>query len=497
MLIKNIMNKQKNNISKQHYFSDNKLFSVAIIVIFLLSFFLRFSLASINRYANDHHFQVIQLIRTTHIIPDRNTPSCKQCYHPKFYYLSTAKLIDLLSLNKPMDYDYQRTFAQYVNALAGLITIGFIFSFLLKINLPKNIVLITTALIALNPRFVSINIQVTNDSFAILFSTLAIYFFYFFLRNKKRQSIILATIFTSLALLSKFSGIILLMGMVLILIVKLLLSLKKTASKKTKPINLYAMALIIFLVGTISSAVLFGPYYTNYQTAGDPLAINIPKSPPPYFIKRTYLDKKNGMISVVDSFFKFRIINLIQYPFMSKANQVRAKTLAKTSLWTQIYARFNFIQYESHPMFWKNKSDNARVIAEVSYLTALLPLAIFFYGFLVNAQNLFLGLKKYGLNFILTNSDWIFFFFAILFLVAIMKFSADYRTVSSMKSIYILPAILSFIKILADGFLNLNNKLKKLKYKKIYISAIYLIFSVLMIFYVADSILLFITLKDL
>ncbi len=492
MLIKNIMSKQKNKTSKQNYFSDNKLFSIAIIVIFLLSFFLRFSLASINRYANDHHFQVIQLIRTTHTIPDRNTPSCKQCYHPKFYYLSTAKLIDLLSLNKPMDYDYQRTLAQYVNALAGLITIGFILSFLLKINLPKNIILITTALIALNPRFVSINIQVTNDSFAILFSTLAIYFFYFFLKNKKRQSIILTTIFTSLALLSKFSGIILLMGMVLILIIKLLLSFRKK-----QLLRLYATALIIFLVGTISSAILLGPYYTNYQTAGDPLAINIPKSPPPHFIKRTYLDKKNGMISVVDSFFKFRIINLIQYPFMSKANQVRAKTLAKTSLWTQIYARFNFIQYESHPMFWKNKSDNARVIAEVSYLTALLPLAIFFYGFLVNAQNLFLGLKKYGLNFILTNSEWIFFFFAILFLVAIMKFSADYRTVSSMKSIYILPAILSFIKILADGLLGLNNKLKNLKYKKIYFGIIYFIFSVLMISYIADSILLFTTLKNL
>ncbi len=485
------MNKQKNN-SKQNYFSKNKLFPIAIFLIFSLSFFLRFSLASINRYANDHHFRVIQLIRTTHTIPDRNTPSCKQCYHPKFYYLFTVKLINLLSFNKPMDYDDQRTLAQYINVFAGLITIGFILSFLLKTNLPKNITLITTALIALNPRFISINIQVTNDSFAILFATLTLYFFYFFLKNKKRKFIILTTIFASLTLLSKFSGIILMLGIILILILQSLLSLKKKHLLK-----FYATALIIFSTGTISSAIFFGPYYTNYQTAGDPLAINIPKSPPPHFIKRTYLDKKNGMISVVDSFCKFRIINLIQYPFMSKANGVRAKTLAKTSLWTQIYARFNFIQYESHPMPWKNKSDNARTIAEVSYIAALLPLTIFFYGFLINIQNIFLKLKKQGLKFILTDSDWILLFFAVLFLVAIMKFSADYRTVSSMKSIYILPGLLSFLKIFIDGFLNLNNKLKTLKYKKVYLGIVYFIFSLLMIFYVADSILLFTTLKNL
>ena len=286
-------------------------------------------------------------------------------------------------------------------------------------------------------------------------------------------------------------------GITLILIIKLVLSFWKKEKNSKKLFHHYGLALILLLSVSVLSGIFLGPYYDNYQDTGDPLAINIPKSPPPHLFQKTYLPHKSGVTSLANSFLTFHPVLLFKYPFMDRSDKIRISTIPNTSLWTQLYARANFIQYEAHPKQWKNKTKTAFYTARLSYALALIPLSFFLYGLFLNIYSLYLGIKKRGLLFLLNTSEWIFLFLTILFIAVLIKFCVDYRKVGSMKIIYILPVLLGFTKIFSDGFLKIQKKINNLKYHYLYNTIFYLLITLLISLYVFDSILLFETLQRL
>ena len=497
MLTKSTMRKKVNNFlgtkMRLNFLKSKTIFLIGIFMIFIIAGWLRISLASINQFANDQHFMVIKIISDQHIIPDRDTPKCKQCYHPKLYYLSAFSLIKIISSQYHSRTNIQQVhIAQQLNVCFGLLTLVIVFLFLLKLQFSRPVILATFSLIALNPRFIAINIQVTNDSLIILLSALTMYFLYLFLH--KGSLLVAATVilFSTLALLSKSSGVVLFLGVLFILVIFLIGKFKEDKYRKK-----YILVILVFLVINTVGGGVFGPYYDNYKATGDFFAINRKKSPPAKLFKKTYIKNKVGVTSIADSYLTFRFLNLLKHPFIDRSGVVRESALNQTSLWTELYARFNFIQHEAHPRQWKNKKGKSFRLGRLAYLFAIIPLAVFILGVFVTFRRFYLDYHKYKLKVFMYNLNWIFLFFFFLFVLALIKFTLDYRSFVSMKIIYIFPAMLPGIIIFANGLTYFFQKILNFKYRWLFLGSIIIPMVILLGIYIMDSLLLLETLQNI
>src|SRR5689334_22880931 len=64
-----------------------------LVFIFSVAMLLRLGLAIVNRYSNDNHIDVINLMVDHHVIPEKN--DCWSCYQPKLYYLVASGFIQM------------------------------------------------------------------------------------------------------------------------------------------------------------------------------------------------------------------------------------------------------------------------------------------------------------------------------------------------------------------------------------------------------------------
>jgi|GEM_PF-4889979 hypothetical protein len=161
----------------------NRITHTLILIIFLISAGLRLGMVVFNRKSNDDHFTVIQLILNTKRLPEK--ADCWECYQPKLFHYTAAKFLQLTGLENTNPSSMILA-VEMLNYTAGLITILVIRLFLYRLP-DKNGLLkvIAFGLVALNPGLIGINSQATNDTFAILFSTLALFCTYSFLQKKK------------------------------------------------------------------------------------------------------------------------------------------------------------------------------------------------------------------------------------------------------------------------------------------------------------------------
>src|SRR6185369_16100005 len=183
---------------------------------FLLASLLRIYPAWLNRDANDDHFRVIRIIAFEHRIPDKEEFDCLQCYHPKLYHFSAAQLVRFFHAEPGIEL---KIVSQMLSATAGIITLIFGYLFLKKLPLRESTRFFSYLLFALHPALLTINIQATNDSFVILFSSLALFFLYSYLKERTWVYFLLMLISVIFASLSKGSGLIILLGIALILLI--------------------------------------------------------------------------------------------------------------------------------------------------------------------------------------------------------------------------------------------------------------------------------------
>jgi len=410
-----------------------KKYNFWVVFFFSLSIVLRFVLALINTEANDYHFEVIDRIMKGLSV---NNTDCWQCYHPKLFHFVAAEVIRILNLT---DWRIQMITAQLCNFAAGIATLYIIWISIKELCRNQRIRLIVLALFALNPRFIAISSQASNDIFVILFSTLSIYLAWQFLKRRSSLWGILSLLAATLAALSKASGLVLFVCLGLIFFVKLFSPTWENLRKKI-------LFLLLMIPMLLISVFYIGPYHKTYQESGDALTANVGKGQKLRFFKKTYSGAP-GSTSVVDTYMTFRIVDLVRTPYIPE----KGYPINRTSLWSQLYGRAVFLQFDQYPFSWRNTAPSVINLGRALMILGLFPVAFFLVGLTFEITKYLRRFLKTGFSYFATNPNWIFPLFSVAFLAMEVDLTANYRDFVAMKDIYIFPALLGFSYCLIIG----------------------------------------------
>jgi hypothetical protein len=409
-----------------------------VVLVFLLAAGLRGALAVFNREANDNHYEVIELIlegRTGLTMAD-----CHECFHPKLFYYVCAAMIRAGGLaNEPS----RIVAGQLLNALAGMVTLGFVFVALNRLQLQPKWRLWTFALIALNPRLIAIHGQLSNDSFAILFGTGAIFLTLKLLQSPSLGLAVATQLVLSFALMTKGTTWVVAIAMVIVFLVRALLEESKQLSR------LFVVLYLVTALNGWASVELAGYDFEHYD-----IYANKGRWQPLYIWEKTQVGRP-GVQSIVDGYLTFRLADLLRDPQIT--NGVVIQQAHRTSVWTQLYARANFAQFEQHPRSWLTTNPNVMHVARCSIVLGLLPLLFLLVGLVRSGIGSLLAWRRWGVP---QSNDYAGFFCALVcfgYIAFMIKFTADYRDFAAMKLIYMFPGVLPFAFVLADGMQTLTD----------------------------------------
>ncbi len=156
-----------------------------------------------------------------------------------------------------------------------------------------------------------------------------------------------------------------------------------------------------------------------------------------------------GVISIEDGYLTFRWIDLLLHPQIDGRRQLDPRH--RGSVWTQLYARANFAQFERHPRSWQ--TDNAFVLglARATFILALYPMLLWLIGTATSIVAAVQRFRQLGVAGLLDNSMSLALLISLGYLAFIVKFTASYRDFSAMKFIYILPGALPMAMLWLQG----------------------------------------------
>ena len=411
---------------------SNKKTYLLYYFIFGLAIFLRLSLVLFNREANDAHEAVANLILQTGSLPLKE--DCWECFQPKLYHVVFAFLLKLFNLaNNPA---YQQNVAgQAINFFAGFTTIAIVYLFIKGLTeFDEKLKLFAFALVALNPALIGINSQATNDTFVILFSTLAIYFSYNFLKNEKIMDLILCSLFVILGISTKTNAWVTFFAILFVLLLKIYL---KEQHKK----NILITVVFLFSVTALSFVNPLNQYLPNIQKYGTPILLNIIKDPLPHF-SGDYSADASGVWYVGDGFFTFKLIDLIKHPRLNLGTTIYLPH--QTSFWTVLFGRAHAIHFDNAPPAWSTTGETIFPLLRILYILAIIPTMLLLIGF----GHDFLKFIKGSITKNIAILHTIYFgLFALLFVGYLsfqILYSLQYRSVTVIKAIFVFPALLSF-----------------------------------------------------
>lgn len=484
-------------VMEKFIFRIQKWEKPAYLVILVLALVLRIGLALVNREANDPHMEVVQWILKYKELPIQSSGDCWECFQPKLFYASVAALLHILNIT---NLDSQIVLAQLLNAILGLVMVSYAYFFIR--GLPFNnrtAKLLAVGIVALNPGLVSINIQATNDTFAITFSFIAVFYTYCLITARAERLnpikawtyLGLASLFVALAVLSKTNALVTAFAIMIALLIK--------AYAHRAP-RFYQKA-FLFLVAS-AALVIPNPlsqYIVNYQHFGTPLTltINVEKQPLPHFFEQTETHRP-GILSIQDGFFTFKLIELLREPQNSPSN--KEFPAHRTSFWSLLYARTHFIQFNQWPPSWFTTSETIRNLGRIIYIFALFPslsLVIgiatetffFLHTFWIKRRAL---VTSFPQNLAVFHSAGLFFALLVGFLGFQILYAIQYRIYTVIKAIFIFPAWPSLLFFYLLGIYTLHNKAPRifswLQYPIIISSG------GLLILYVLDNLALFVQL---
>jgi len=402
------------------------------VLVLVLAAGLRGTLAVFNREANDNHYEVIELMlegRTGLTMAD-----CHECFHPKFFYYICATMIRANGID---DEASRIVTGQLLNSLAGMVTLGIVLVALNRMISDARWRLWTFALIALNPRLIAIHGQLSNDSFAILFATGAIYLTLRLLQSPSLWMVAATQLVLSCALMTKGTTWVVAIAMVIVFLVRALL--EESRQRSLLFVGLY----LVTAINAWASIELAGYDFEHYDVYA-----NMGRNQPLYIWEKTQVGRP-GVQSIVDGYLTFRFADLLHDPQIT--NGFTIEQAHRTSVWTQLYARANFAQYEQHPPSWLTTNPNVMHVARCSLLLGLLPLLFLLVGLTRGGLRSLFAWRNWGVP---QPYDYASFFCALVcfgYIAFIVKFTADYRDFAAMKLIYVLPGVLPFARVLADG----------------------------------------------
>lgn len=420
---------------------------VVPVLIFLIAASLRVGLGVVNRDFNDNHMYPVRLIMLTNKLPPGGRGG--ETYQPKLYHYTVAQAARLFRIS-PDDKNGLIMAGQAVNLVAAMAVLVILWLFLWQLPLHSDKVrLWTFALAAFNPALVGIGGQATNDMFVIFFSTLAIYCTYLYTRRSQWLWLAIACLSASLAVVSKSNGWTTPIAIWLALLVF-------AAAQKKGPLP-WAVAMAFPLaVALLSFLNPVGQYAYNLQHSGTPVLVNMDQAPPPSLFTPPppavpYRSPAGGAIaSIQDGFFTFKFLDLLRDPYVMYGSP-EGLPESPTSFWTLLYARAHTIHFDLWPPTWRQMDAVTTTLLRLILIAALVPTILLLVGAFRQATALVEGLVRrrleaqaaadYGL--------WILTFLGYLGFVVLYTY--EYRAITVIKAIFILPGLLALVRLLADG----------------------------------------------
>jgi hypothetical protein len=410
--------------------------SIACLIIGVAG---RFYLININTESNDDHAEVVERILANKTISDKD--SCWECFQPPLFYKIHASIARLLG-NKTKSGIHSQM--QFGNVLLSLLTLWLLYLFLRDFSpgSPKLNGLILSFWLV-NPAFFGISVQATNDVTIIALGALATYTLLRFLKRPQYAKLLLLLLTAFVAPHFKGSGI----ALFLLISGALILTSFKI---KTYRVATYTGILIA------SALLVFNSHYTrNYEKYGDPFTINqIKTGSPPLFDNGQEFWKRPGITSVWSSYFKTRFGSLLREPY--NINSGDEYPIHRTSFWAQMYGSFYHAQFLQHPETWQNKHPDLLNIVRVTFILGLIPLLVFIIGVGLGIGKAFKSFRNQG--------NWHIHLVHVTLLLGYLafniKYSYDYRDFGCIKSIFMLPALLSITYFIIHGLESLKGRLR-------------------------------------
>jgi len=429
----------------------NRTLQFLFFVIFLLSTTLRFTLAIVNREANDDHLEVVRMIMQEKRLP--GIDDCLECFHPKLFHYTLALIFQAVGI-EINDVTSQTVLAQLLNAFLGTVLILILWIFLQSLPIEnETLKLIAFSLVAFNPNLIGINAQATNDTLAILFAALGIYFTWLFLKQERGRQLLAGMLFISLGIATKTNIFVTAFAILFALFVK--------AFTKKQSVMLYSAALFLPSVLALSFLNPLTQYRTNYQNFGSAVGMNKPKQPFPAFFEKSYVVRP-GIVSIQDGIFTFKFINLLEHPRLT--NNAEGYPAHRTSLWTQIYAHANSVHFDNWPISWSTQGNENFPLTRAIYVLALLPAAMLLLGAGISLAEFLTALFR-NLPGSLDVADY--GLFDALFwshIAFIILYALQFRDFSVMKAIFVYPAMPAFIVLFIKSGNAIQRVLKENKW---------------------------------
>jgi hypothetical protein len=409
----------------------SKKYIVLLLIILFLSIGLRAGLVRYNREANDNHDEVIRYILETGKLPEKD--DCWECFQPKLFHYTTAKILQIPWIAAAKQDDSIIPTAEWINFTAGVLTLFVVAIFITRLPVKsETLKLLGFGIIALNPNLIGINSQFTNDTFAILFSTLALYCMFLFLQKQKPGTFLFVLLFTLLAISSKTNTWVIAIAIFMVMIIK--------AWTQKKNFVVPVLIGLVFILATLTFSTLnpLNQYISNYQKHGSPILLNMDKKPFPNFFGETEVGKP-GILSIYDGFFTFKFFDLLKRPLIDVWDEYSP---SRTSLWTLLYGRTHSIHFNNWPASWSTDGEEGFTLTRAIFILALLPTFLLLFGFflelfaliksILTRDNTLASAHQYGLAAITFTG----------YLCFIIIYALLYRDFTVMKAVFIFPALL-------------------------------------------------------
>jgi hypothetical protein len=393
-----------------------------------LGVILRVGLALVNREANDDHIDVILRIMAGG--PQPTILACNECFQPKLYHVLCARLADMLGAATR---DQIILTAQFVNVALGALTLLVGYRVVRRLSPDPLVRFLATSWLALNPALLGINVQATNDTLVIFVGTVLIASLIVALADQSsaRWTLLVAILAAGTAPHIKGNGIVLALAALPAIAIVVC---RRSSSGRFVP---SAAAMVAVLLIALLGARVNKSYQHNYRSTGRLLAINMQPAPAPSFLAQSVVYRP-GVTSVATAFLTFRIFDLLKVPYVPEA--AAPYPLHKTSLWSQLFARTYVLHFEQWPPSWKSQARAVLTLDRMLLVLGLVPTCILFVG--------------------LTRLEWTLQdrterLVCVLFVGAMLAFSIAYsyryRDVAVMKVVFVLPAVLAFLRFYLDG----------------------------------------------
>jgi hypothetical protein len=307
------------------------------------------------------------------------------------------------------------------------------------------------SLLALNPGLIGINAQATNDSFVILFATLALYSGYHFFEKRRVRDFIGMTTAAILAALSKGNGLVVCIAIGLVFAVALLRGRNGEAMTRGQALLYGAIFLVAFII-VVPRAGLYWEHYRRYDT---PFVIPIPPAPFPNVFEKTFVYKP-GVTSLMDSLMTFRLYDLMRNPVST--TDEGTYPLHRTSLWSQLYGRAHFMRFDAWPPSWRLPTDGRQWgtnlvwnLGRLIFLCALFPTILLVVAIWTRIVATLRWLTKATL-LQAQLQNWLLDLTVFGYLAFIIIYSLRYRDYAVMKAIFIFPGLLGFLALFAREY---------------------------------------------